>query len=1060
MSQQTEQVEDSTDTVGSVLDAFEDWYHVPVLGAAMVFMLWVRLQAFEKFTKGGEIFFSGNDAWYHFRQVTYTVHNWPKTMPYDPWTYFPFGTSVGQFGTLYDQLIATAALIVGLGDPSNQLIAKTLLVAPAVFGALVAVPTYFVGKRLAGRLGGLFGVVVLALLPGTFLRRGLVGFADHNIAEPLFMTFAVLAMMVALTVAERERPVYELLADRDFASLRRPLGYAVLAGVATALYLWTWPPGVLLIGIFGVFFMLKLSADYLRGVSPDHLAITGAVSMTVTGLLLLVPLGTLNPSPTKFSPLQPVLAFGVAAGCAFMAWLAREWDARDLDSRLYPAAIGGIIVAIAGVVALAAPKFFGLIRNNVIRVIGFETNAATRTIGEAQPFLSRAQPQYGIAWYDIIIQEYGLMLFTAIAAGLWMVWRAFRDDDHSAEKFLVLVWFAFLIAAAFTQVRFNYYLAVPVAVLNAYLVGQVFSWANLPSRDSLSDINGTQVVTVLLVVLLMTPVLVFPAQIGNSGNPFIDKTTTAVTTGQNTQPGAITKWDGSLDWLANSTPSEGDYANANNEAKMDYYGTYHQQDGDFSYPKGSYGVMSWWDYGHWITVEGERIPNANPFQEGADTAAKYLLAQNETRANNIIQRLGENQEDTRYVMVDWKMIEPTSKFSAPTVFNPNVSNWDFYTYVYSGLQQNQPRVSFLMKDQSYYQSQMVRLYLYHGSAVEPRPYVVDYDRISGANASKFVQEDQGANSTVVRKFPTMKQARQFVQQDGSAQIGGIGPFPNERIPALNHYRIVKQSKASGTSSQSYLRTLQGEARLLQQAGINPREMFMTSPSWVKTFERVPGATVQGTGPKNTTVTAQVRMSPVGQNGTFTYRQQAKTGADGKFTMTLPYSTTGYDNWGPKQGYTNVSVQAVGPYQFTTQGNWQNGTLHYQNATAQVTEAQVIGESQKPVNVKLTPTTYTPPNQNQSQNNSSAPPANESAPGAGNSTAPSADNSTAAGNGTAPTGNGSAATNNSSALGAPSAESAKAKPTPADALPDREETTPLRAGLVGAFGAAAVVASRD
>src|SRR6056297_1602638 len=238
MSQQTEQVEDATDTSESLLDTFEDWYHVPVLVAAAVFMLWVRLQSYGNFTRNGEVYLAGNDAWYHLRQVQYTVQNWPSTMPYDPWTYFPFGTSVGQFGTLYDQLIATAALVVGLGSPSTELVTKTLLVAPAVFGALVVIPTYLVGKRLGGRPGGLFAVVVLALFPGTFLRRGLVGFADHNIAEPFFQTFAVFAMMIALTVAEREKPVYELLADRDFGALRAPLIYSALAGVATAFYLW------------------------------------------------------------------------------------------------------------------------------------------------------------------------------------------------------------------------------------------------------------------------------------------------------------------------------------------------------------------------------------------------------------------------------------------------------------------------------------------------------------------------------------------------------------------------------------------------------------------------------------------------------------------------------------------------------------------------------------------------------------------------------------------------------------------------------------------------------
>jgi dolichyl-diphosphooligosaccharide--protein glycosyltransferase len=1052
MSQQTEQVEDSTDTVGSILDSFEDWYHVPVLAAAMAFMLWVRLQSYDRFIKEGEVFFAGNDAWYHFRQVQYTVQNWPATMPYDPWTNFPFGTSVGQFGTLFDQLVATAALLVGLGDPSQKTVALTLLVAPAVFAALIVVPTYLIGKRLGGRPGGLFGVVVLALFPGTFLRRGLVGFADHNIAEPLFQGFAVLAMMVALTVAEREKPVYELVEDRDFAALRTPLVYSALAGIATALYLWTWPPGVLLVGIFGIFFGLKLTADYARGVSPDHLAFVGAVSMGVTGLLLLVPLGTLDMSPTKFSPLQPLLAFAVAGGCVFMAWLAREFDARDLETALYPATVGGLVAALVGFVYVAVPSLYQLVTNNIVRIVGFGTGAETRTIGEAQPFLSRTRPRFGIEWYDVILQEYGLMLFTAVVGALWLVWRTYRTDDHRAEYLLVLVWAAFITAAAFTQVRFNYYLTVPVAVLNAYLVKRILALANLTSREALTDIEGYQVLAIVFVFLLVTPVLVAPASIGSSGYPSVDNTNTAMQAGQ-TAPGAVTNWDGSLDWMANNTPEEGDYGDANNGDQLDYYGTYSQSNNDFDYSEGAYGVMSWWDYGHWITAEGERIPNANPFQEGAKTAAKYLLAPSEERANDVLETLSNDSEETRYVMVDWKMAEPSSKFSAPTVFNPNVSAGDFTTPVYQQSQRGQGyQLAFRMKTQRYYDSQVARLYLYHGSRVEPSRVVVDWDaqtyETPEGETESFKTAPSGPNATLVRRFETMEQAEQFVANDSTAQVGGIGPFPSEPVEALNHYRVVKQSEASGANAWQYARTLRSELRLLQQAGVrNPNAMFRTSPSWVKTFERVPGATVTGTGPANTTVTARARLSPVGQNGSFTYTQQAETGPNGQFTMTLPYSTTGYENWGPENGYTNVSVRADGPYDFSTPQSFENGTVTFQNASADVTEAQVIGESDQNVTVELTEESVDA-QQNESSSGNETAPDNETA----------SDNETVAANDTS-SGNDSG---NQSALASPSARSdaSESRPTPADALPAREDTAPARVGLVGAWAGALLLARRD
>jgi dolichyl-diphosphooligosaccharide--protein glycosyltransferase len=91
------------------------------------------------------------------------------------------------------------------------------------------------------------------------------------------------------------------------------------------------------------------------------------------------------------------------------------------------------------------------------------------------------------------------------------------------------------------------------------------------------------------------------------------------------------------------------------------------------------------------------------------------------------------------------------------------------------------------------------------------------------------------------------------------------------------------------------------------------------------------------------------------NSTFTYTQRAETNADGEFTMTVPYASTGGGNWGPNDGYTNTSVRATGPYQFESQQFAQvNGSVEmsYYNATGQVTEAQVIGEDDSSIEVTL------------------------------------------------------------------------------------------------------------
>ncbi len=90
-------------------------------------------------------------------------------------------------------------LVQLLGPHPEFEIAAVTAFAPAVFGALVAIPTFFIARRFGGNGVGVVSAFVLALLPGLFLQRGTVGSADHNVAEPLFMSLAVLGVGLGLS---------------------------------------------------------------------------------------------------------------------------------------------------------------------------------------------------------------------------------------------------------------------------------------------------------------------------------------------------------------------------------------------------------------------------------------------------------------------------------------------------------------------------------------------------------------------------------------------------------------------------------------------------------------------------------------------------------------------------------------------------------------------------------------------------------------------------------------------------------------------------------------------
>jgi dolichyl-diphosphooligosaccharide--protein glycosyltransferase len=913
MSQSRGYLDDNPE-LESALEWAERWYHVPVLLVLLGFMLWNRVKSWQNFIVDGEVLFSGNDAWYHYRSTKYVVENWPATMPFDPWTYFPYGTTNGQFGTLFDQIVATVALIIGLGSPSDQTIAMTLLFAPAVFGTLVAIPTYLIGRRLGGRVSGVTAVTVLAFSTGALLQWSRVGSSDHHVAEALFQVLGVLGVMVAVSVAARDKPIYEQFLERDIGALRDTVSWSVLAGVAIALYLWTWAPGVLLLGILGVFFLIRLCLEYVHDTSPEHTAIAGAITMTTAAVLSASRMTVLEVTATEQSLLQPGLALAVGLGCVFMAWLARFIEQREYGTYTYPATVFGILALGAVLMAVLTPDLWSYLTQNVLRVVGFSISETAETVGEASPLRDTG----------VLFDRHGFAVIVAGIGGLILLGKQFLSDDAPAEELLVVVWALFILSATFTQRRFAYYLVAPVAVLSGMLVSRFIVWFDFSADDG---IEYYQVLTVLAVIIvIVVPLFAFgtaPVEAGSAS------------------PGpGIQSWDESLQWMEANTPAEGAYGSGG-PATLDYYGTYQQQE-DFDYQEGQYGVLSWWDYGHWITTRAERVPNANPFQQGTDTAAPFLIAQNETQANNILDSTDEDDAKTRYVAVDWLMAETNGniggKFFAPPAFVDGAQTSDYYTRMYisqrGGLQ---PRT---FQKQAYYETMVTRLYRFHGSAAEPQPIVVDWEvketnqgaQYRGAPTSEEEPEGQ-QQGRVYRQFESLEQARQYVESDTTSQLGGYGDNPSERVPAMEHYRLVGSSDSEAFPD-------------------NPRYQHS---AWTKIFERVPGATVEGSGPANATVRAAVQMRNPATNKTFVYRQQAQTDRNGNFEMTVPYSTTGYDEWGTDEGYTNVSVRSETQYQFSAVGA-NNGTQTSFIGTTNVTEGQVIGEDDSAATVDLEPIT--------------------------------------------------------------------------------------------------------
>ena len=167
--------------------------------------LYMRLAIpYEQVFSGEFVKLAGIDSWYHLRLIENLVAHYPQSIVFDPYTLYPHGSNV-FWPPFYDFAIATICMILGSGSPSIQTIETVSAYFPAVLGALTVIPVYFIGKTLFSRWAGIIAAGLLAIMPGEFLGRTILGFTDHHVAEVFFSTVTLLFLIMAVKTGQ-QRP--------------------------------------------------------------------------------------------------------------------------------------------------------------------------------------------------------------------------------------------------------------------------------------------------------------------------------------------------------------------------------------------------------------------------------------------------------------------------------------------------------------------------------------------------------------------------------------------------------------------------------------------------------------------------------------------------------------------------------------------------------------------------------------------------------------------------------------------------------------------------------------
>ncbi len=732
--------------------------------------LYIRIALpYDQVFVNGSVWFRGTDAWYHMRHIENLVYNFPHGISFDPYMLYPGGGG-GPGRPFFHWIVAGIIWLVGLGSPSPHTIDVVGAYIPAILGTLTIIPVYFIGKELFNRWVGILAAALVAILPGEFLNRSLLGFTDHHVAESLFTTVTILFLILAIKGARERQISFTQLLHRDWTTITKPLIYTLLAGIFLGLYLLSWAGGLLLVFIIFAWLVIQFIIDHLRGKSTDYLCIIGTPAFLIAAVMFLPLLGkggiTIYSTSLLIAILTPI---ALSALSCFMA--------RKALKPLYylPTLLGFAAISLA-IFHAANPSLL----HSMLSRFGIFTPAVSTTILEMHPLLlPYGSFSWDIAWLNfttsffIYFISLGLLIYTSI-------------KEESADKTLFLVWSIVMLVAVLGQRRFSYYTAINAALLTGYFSWRILKFAGLKellarprqvveaytkakkakkkakAREKAFQQRRRAAWIKVIVAGVVIFFLVFFPNIGKARA--LAK-----------EPSLIDQaWYSSLEWLQDNSPEP--------FGTPDFYYELYPARHSFEYPESAYGVMSWWDYGYWIMRLSHRIPNCHPGGGYTGNAARFFIAQDENSANQVTDKMG-----SQYVIIDYQM--PTTKFYAMAGGSQDKFYETYYRQTEGG--KLEPMTLFYP---AYYRSMVVRLYNFDGQAVVPEEtLVISYEEKLSREGVRY-KEITGSET-----FSTYEEAEAYIlsQESGKYVIGNSDPFVTPvPLEKLEHYKLVYQSDAT------------------------------------------------------------------------------------------------------------------------------------------------------------------------------------------------------------------------------------------------------------------------
>jgi oligosaccharyl transferase (archaeosortase A-associated) len=569
--------------------------------------------AWEGVLGGARVNFLETDSWYHLRLIENQVRNFPWRVTIDP-----YAAPGGQFvpiAPLFDTVSAGVVVLLHGRDASTDSIERVAAFMPPILGMLAVMAVWCLGRLSFDRRAALLGAALLAVLPGHFMDRTVLGFVDHHALEALLALLTLVAIAWALRPPSpldlRPSAALPSAARRGMAANYWP---GVVVGIALGLYLLSWASGGFLIGILGIWLLLLIPLARTGADLTIAARVIGTASLVALVLIAVFQDARMHRFASQVIGLSALTALAIAALIA---------SGQTARGRAYTALAGFVVVTlVAGLMIswLAPGVFFQLVTD-----IGRLAPSPHRMgVLEARPlFLYSGQWDWLQPWLlfrtGFVIGAVAIVLFVR------------RLSRRHPVDLLVWIFAVVTLIATLGQNRFGYYFVTACALLGGWLATSIIDWGRGGAPEaSTSTARWRFPLQRELAVMIVAAAMFGP----NLAPTVLLKSRSGI---------LANYWDDTMTWLREHTPPPF----ASQEVGEAYYFARYPSD---HMPPPDYTIMNWWDQGYWLMQRAHRVPVANPTQGRAGNAARFYVETDEQRAVAML-----HEEGARFVLADWEL---------------------------------------------------------------------------------------------------------------------------------------------------------------------------------------------------------------------------------------------------------------------------------------------------------------------------------------------------------------------------------------------------------------------